>query len=59
MPNPRPLECPACGHDRVQAAPPTAASRPRAPGGRWVCGLCRYQWVVPGGVAPRPQWEIA
>lgn len=53
----KPLECPACGHDRIvqrrqDLQTETGQLRVKLP--PWVCGLCRYQWGIPVRAA-RPE----
>lgn len=62
MRNRRPLECPACGHDRIverrqELHTETGQLRVRLP--RWVCGLCRYQWSMPTRAAHADEWKRA
>ena len=59
MPHARPMECPACGHERIarrrqrlQADPLTL----RVGTTEWACQLCDYTWSRPAA-APRPVWE--
>lgn len=57
MPPARPMECPACGHERVaRRNPPHQAwtGRPRVSPAEWICQLCSYAWHYPRPVAPPP-----
>lgn len=50
MPNYRPLECPICGHDRLerrqrQTVGEAGQLGPRVP--TWVCRLCAHSWAEP------------
>lgn len=59
MPPARPLECPACGHERIARRPPRLQSEVRPPRTgitEWICQLCSYTWSRPG-VPRHPVWE--
>lgn len=61
MPKPQPLECPACGHDRILQRPRelfTATRRIRVQAANFCCGLCRYQWSVPARPTRADEWEL-
>ena len=50
----RPLECPACGHERIIRRPGRKVNHPsaaRSGGSEWSCQLCAYEWSHP--IAPR------
>jgi transposase-like protein len=50
----RPLECPACGHERIarRGAPGRMATGSlRIETTQWSCQLCAYSWTHP--LAPR------
>lgn len=60
MPPARPLECPACGHERIARRPQRLQSETRALRveiTEWICQLCDYTWSLPR--APRlPAGEL-
>lgn len=58
----RPLECPACGHDRIVQRPHelyTETGQMRVRVTKWLCGLCSYQWNSPALAARIDEWERA
>lgn len=60
MPQARPVECPACGHERVARLPPqvqSAAGRLRIGITEWMCQLCSYTWRRPRAAERLPVWE--
>ncbi len=51
MTQPRPAECPACGHERIALRSQRLETEPltlRAETTEWICQLCRYTWTRPG-----------
>lgn len=51
----RPLECPACGHERIvrrseELRAESGQIRVRVP--VWECGLCDYRWSAARGGRP-------
>ncbi|MEX2569731.1 MAG: hypothetical protein WD737_00395 [Gemmatimonadota bacterium] len=53
----RPLECPACGHERPRRPSRNRLRNVSRSEGEeyWVCGLCRYEWAVSVDRAASPQ----
>jgi len=46
----RPLECPACGHERITRRPLRRRVEPvrlRTDHSDWCCELCAYAWKFP------------
>lgn len=45
----QPVECPACGHERLRRHPRRlgASSRSQRPEEQWSCSLCAYTWTLP------------
>lgn len=46
----RPLECPACGHERIARRPVTRRTEThvlRVKASEWWCQLCAYSWSYP------------
>lgn len=58
----RPLECPACGYERIQRLPEPGRSleERRSGAARWTCRLCAYEWLVAAPApAPTDDWAMA
>jgi transposase-like protein len=61
MPQTRPIECPACGYERIQrsTSSPPSSEKPSERGERWACRLCAYEWSVRSRAVVKDDWVPA
>jgi rubredoxin len=62
MPQTRPIECPACGYERIQRTHfRTTSDHGREPtADLWKCRLCDYEWKIAiSARAPDDDWVMA